>query len=291
MTQGCAYLKSYDAEAEEKNITGFDTNPKRQMDFLEKENKRIKAQNELLYIQVNQLENQIQRIMNENKNDMAIVKHEYKLMHEQIERLQEENQRMKQGNGTDTARIKDQNEILNQQINLLREENRKIISENKTRTEQLRDQNELLSQQINKIREQNKKIRDKNETLKTKIKDQRNPSNQQITKLGNRKKAMMPQMKSLPKSEIKIKVSCGDGNLGSANEMAKRLRKMGYKTQLIDYASQSDFELNTVYFSRNLENEAKHLSTGLGSNTLTKPMNRASEFDIIVVTGKNGFDS
>ena len=95
-------------------------------------------------------------------------------------------------------------------------------------------------------------------------------------------------MEGNSKSKIKIKVSCGDGNLGSANEMAKKLRKMGYKAQLIDYASQSDFEQNTVYFSLKYENEAKNLSTGLGGNTLLKPMNGSSEFDLIVVTGKNG---
>ena len=97
---------------------------------------------------------------------------------------------------------------------------------------------------------------------------------------------MEPQTEGFSKSKIRIKVSCGDGNLGSANEMAKRLRKMGYKTQLIDYAPQSDFEQNTVYFSSKFEKEAKNLSTGLGGNTVLKPMNGSSEFDLIVITGK-----
>lgn len=291
ITQSCAYLKSADIGIKEKNISDISTNSKYQINFLEKENQRIIAQNELLNQQVNELENQIQRIKNENKNDMAIVKRQYRLMNEQINRLQEENQRIKDANETDMAGIRDQNEILNQQISLLREENLKIRAENKTETARMKDQNEILNQHVSKIKEENKKIRDKNETPKSKIGDRERLLNQQISKLKRQKQIIRSQKQGLSKSEIKIKVSCGNGNLGSANEMAKRLKKIGYKTQLIDYAPQSDFERNTVYFSLKFENEAKRLSAVLGSNTILKPMNCPSEFDLIVVTGKKDFES
>jgi chromosome segregation ATPase len=293
ITQDCASLKPTDVGTKEKNenITVISTNSQTQIDILEKENQKMRDQNEILNQQINKLKNQIHRIKNENNNDMAIVKHQYKLMNEQINRLQEEKRKIRDENETDMTGIRDQNEILNQQINLLKEENRRIRSENKTEIARITDQNELLNQQINKIKEENKKIRDKNETLKAKMSDQKRLLNQQISKLKNHKQIIEPQKEELSRSKIKIKVSCGDGNLASASKMAKRLRKMGYKTQLIDYAPQLDFELNTVYFSLKFENEARRLSTALGDNTVLKPMHGPSEFDLIVVTGKNGFES
>lgn len=288
ITQSCASLKSSDVRTGEKdkNTTFISTNSQKQIDILEKENQKMRDRNEILNQQINRLKKQIQMITNENKNDIALVKHQYKLMNEQINRLREENRKMRDEDEADMARIRDQNEILNQQISLLREENLRIRGENKTETARIKDQNELLNQQISKIKEENKKIRDKNETLKLKIGDQKRLLNQQISKLKNHKQIIRSQKQGLSKSKIKVKVSCGDGNLGSANKMAKRLRKMGYKTQLIDYAPQSDFERNTVYFSLKSESEAKRLSAGLGGNTILKPMNCPSEFDLIVVTGK-----
>ena len=141
------------------------------------------------------------------------------------------------------------------------------------------------------MQEENKKIREKNEILAAKRNGPETPLNKQVGKQKNHEQTMIRQSQALSKYKIKIKVSSGDGNLGSANEMAKRLRKMGYKTRLIDYAPQSNFERNTVYFSKESENQAKHLSAGLGGDTILVPMDAPSEFDLIVVTGKNGFES
>ncbi|MBW2113860.1 MAG: hypothetical protein JRH04_03215 [Deltaproteobacteria bacterium] len=241
-------------EKEIKKTEMISTNSQRQIDITEKENQRMRDQNEILNQQIYKLKEQIRQIKNENKNDMAIVRHQYKLMNQQIDKLKEENQKIKDENEPHMARMRDQNKILNQQINKLREENQRIRGENKTEIAGLKDQNEILNQQINKLKEEKQKIRHRNQALS--------------------------------KSKITIKVRSGDGNLDSANEMAKRLKNMGYKIQLIDYAPQSDFERNTVYFSLKFENEAKGLVAGLGDNTILKPLNCPSAYDLIVVTGK-----
>jgi outer membrane protein OmpA-like peptidoglycan-associated protein len=87
--------------------------------------------------------------------------------------------------------------------------------------------------------------------------------------------------------KIKIKVLSGDGNLGSAKEMAKKLRNMGYKIEFIDHAPRSSFRQNTVFFTPKFQCEATRLVSSLGSNTIVTPLSWYSVFDLIIVTGKN----
>ena len=87
--------------------------------------------------------------------------------------------------------------------------------------------------------------------------------------------------------QLKIRVLSGDGALNSAEEMARKLRNMGYKIESIDRAPRSNFLRNTVYFAPGFQNEAKRLVISLGGNTILKPLSCSSIFDLIVVTGKN----
>jgi len=80
-------------------------------------------------------------------------------------------------------------------------------------------------------------------------------------------------------------VLSGDGDLNSAEKMAKKLRKIGYSTKSIDYAPRSDFEITTIYFAHNFKDKAKRLKSDLGQNPVLKPLNWSSKFDLIVVTG------
>ena len=86
---------------------------------------------------------------------------------------------------------------------------------------------------------------------------------------------------------LKIKVLSGDGNLASAQEMAKRLRSMGYSIRAVDLAPQSSFSRDTVYFTSRSHQQAKRLLSRLGSNVILKPLTWPSVFDLIIVTGKN----
>jgi len=86
--------------------------------------------------------------------------------------------------------------------------------------------------------------------------------------------------------KLRVKVLSGDGDLNSAKEMARKLRNMGYKISLIDYAPRSNFSQNTVYFAAKSQNGAKRLVLSLGGNAICKPITWSSIFDLIVVTGK-----
>jgi hypothetical protein len=86
--------------------------------------------------------------------------------------------------------------------------------------------------------------------------------------------------------EVKIKTLSGNGDLHSAREMAKKLRKMGYKITAIDFAPRSNFVRNTVYYAPEFQNEARRLVSRLGGNTIVKPLTWSSIFDLIVVTGQ-----
>jgi len=86
---------------------------------------------------------------------------------------------------------------------------------------------------------------------------------------------------------LKIKVLSGDGNLASAQEMAKRLGGMGYEIKAIDLAPQSSFLRDTVYFTSRSRLQAKRLLSHLGSDAILKPLTWPSVFDLIIVTGKN----
>lgn len=86
--------------------------------------------------------------------------------------------------------------------------------------------------------------------------------------------------------KLKIKVLGGDGKLRSANQMATRLREMGYKIQLIHLAPTSNFTRNTIFYAAEFKDEGKDLASRLGGTAVAKALTWASAFDLIVVTGK-----
>jgi len=87
--------------------------------------------------------------------------------------------------------------------------------------------------------------------------------------------------------KLRVRVLSGDGDLSSSKEMAKKLRNMGYKISLIDYAPRSNFSQNTVYFAAKFQNGAKRLVLSRAGGAICKPITRSSIFDLIIVTGKN----
>jgi uncharacterized protein (DUF3084 family) len=91
--------------------------------------------------------------------------------------------------------------------------------------------------------------------------------------------------KSAGLKSIRMKVLRGDGKVGSAKKLAKRLTAMGYKVELVEVAKSSDYPANTVYFTAKYKKEAKVLASRIGKDTILKPLTWQSIFSIIVVTG------
>jgi hypothetical protein len=85
---------------------------------------------------------------------------------------------------------------------------------------------------------------------------------------------------------LKVKVLCGNGDLGSAKQMADVLRGKGYTIEIIGFADRSNFTRNTVYYTPAFHEDAKRLSLVIGKDTELKPLTWSSVFDLIVVTGK-----
>jgi hypothetical protein len=84
---------------------------------------------------------------------------------------------------------------------------------------------------------------------------------------------------------IRIKVLSGDGKIGSAKQMAKRMTSMGYKVESVGMADHTDYPAITIYSAPKYKKEAKTLAKKLGKETITKPLTWKSVFNIIVVTG------
>lgn len=173
--------------------------------------------------------------------------------------------------------VKVENVSLQKQIDISRKENQEIRDENKNKMAMMKHNNELLNEQINKIKKEKQRISSENQVLTKKL-----------TEPQLKRETCSSESHELEKNipELKIKVLSGDGNLNSAKKMAKMLRKMGYKIKFIDSAPRSNFLQNTVYFAPKFQNEAKSLVLNLGNNTIHKPLDWSSIFDLIVVTGE-----
>lgn len=86
--------------------------------------------------------------------------------------------------------------------------------------------------------------------------------------------------------DLKVKVLSGNGDLGSAKQMADALRGKGYTIEIIGFADRSNFTRNTIYYTPSFNEEAKRLASGIGKDTELKLLTWSSVFDLIVVTGK-----
>lgn len=83
----------------------------------------------------------------------------------------------------------------------------------------------------------------------------------------------------------RIEVLSGDGNSGSANKMAARLRTLGYRVESVRMAKRSDYPVTTVYYAEKYRDEAEKLASKLGQEAIAKPLTWKSAFDVLVVTG------
>jgi DNA repair exonuclease SbcCD ATPase subunit len=88
------------------------------------------------------------------------------------------------------------------------------------------------------------------------------------------------------KKALKIKVLAGDGDIASARSLSKRLGKMGYRVKLIDKAPRSDFDTTVVYYGTDHRAAGETMAKRLGGGVATKLLTWSSDFDIIVVTGR-----
>ena len=83
----------------------------------------------------------------------------------------------------------------------------------------------------------------------------------------------------------RIEVLSGDGKSSSANDMAARVRTLGYRVESVRMAKRSDYPVTTVYYAAKYRDEAEKLASKLGQEAITKPLTWKSVFSILVVTG------
>jgi hypothetical protein len=175
-------------------------------------------------------------------------------------------------------RLRLENAELQRQIAVLNAENQRIVRENENKMARLKTLNQLLNKEIEALREENRGAMSESLLLERKL-----------TQLQGKKERVAHEQKASQEDveSLKIKVLSGDGNLASAQEMAKKLGSMGYKIKMVDLAPQSNFLQDTVYFAFQSHQQAKRLLSRLGDNAVLKPLTWPSVFDLIIVTGKN----
>jgi len=178
------------------------------------------------------------------------------------------------------------------------EELRKFsMSQDQIEMEKLKNENQKIRNRINvleKARETSTELEKQIGKLREQVEIEQNGKSASVRKISE-----LEQEKNLLKKRVAIlelennirkldiKVLCGDGDIRSAKQLAERMRKMGYQIKRIDFAPRKTFKRHTVFFAPNFENEAKRLVIDLGGKTIAKPVTWPSEFDLIVVTGKN----
>lgn len=84
----------------------------------------------------------------------------------------------------------------------------------------------------------------------------------------------------------KVKVLSGDGRMGSARDVARRLKNGGYDVSRVDKAPRSNFPATIVYYGPDFQEQANGIADLLGGSATTRAMSWSSMFDIIVVTGR-----
>jgi len=160
----------------------------------------------------------------------------------------------------------------------------------------LKAENIDLKQQIAYLKKVSKKsLQDVHEEL-AKVKSERDALAEALRKQGGGTQRLSEEILGTQRGatesgkegsrDLKIKVLSGDGDLGSAKMMAKRLKEMNYKIRLIGHAPR-DFRANTVYYKPEFERQGRLLVSKLGDNTVMKPLTWSSVFDLIIVTGKH----
>ncbi|MBC8420494.1 MAG: hypothetical protein H8E10_18065 [Desulfobacterales bacterium] len=179
----------------------------------------------------------------------------------------------------DTSTVKVKKEQIQEEVDRLRAENIEL----KKRMDLLKNESKASMDEslgeITKAEEERKVLSD----LLRKSKEE----NQKLTSENTRLEEILQKLQKKPHPDLKIKVLSGNGDLGSAKMMTKKLMEMEYDVSLIGYAPRSNFKKNTVYFKAKFEKEGRILLSKLGADTDIKPLTWSSIFDLIVVTGKN----
>jgi hypothetical protein len=165
------------------------------------------------------------------------------------------------------------NANLGRQLEILREQNQRITDQTESKIAEITDKNAALANEIRRLEEENKTAIDENRVLAEKV------------------STLQHEYETLSTRKLRVKVLTGDGNLNSAIDMARKLESMGYTIGLIDHAPRSNFSQNTVFFASKSQHQANCLVTGLGDNTISKPLSWSSVFDLIVVTGKRSMEA
>lgn len=170
----------------------------------------------------------------------------------------------------------DKSDDLQAQINNLRMENQSLREEYDGKLEQLKASNENLTAQIRHLIEEKQRLSSENQEITARL-----------ARLEQKKgKGASPAKSAMDATKgIKIKVLSGNGDIGSAKQMARRLEEMGYQVAQVDFATRSNFVQDTVFFSKAAEEEAQRLVSSLGGNTAVREMTWSSSYGIIVVTG------
>jgi len=164
----------------------------------------------------------------------------------------------------DIDRLKAENIDLKQQIAYMKTVSKKTLEDCQEELEKGKDERQTLQEEVRRLRDANHRIALENSQLKQK-----------------------PQPSSTISSKaLKIKVLSGDGNLNSARMMKKRLEELACETDAIGLAPRSDFKKTTLYVKAGCEKEGQLLASGLGDNTVMRPLTWSSIFDIIIVTGR-----
>jgi succinylglutamate desuccinylase len=169
-----------------------------------------------------------------------------------------------------------ENDELRRQVDIDKEMMERIRAENAKKLVIISERNRLLTKEIDKVKRDNQKIVTENEILKKKLASIQGKDTSSDAQLH---KALRDT------GRLKIKVLSGNGDLDSAKQVAKRLRKMGYSIKVIDLAPRSNFQITTIYFAPHFQDEAKRLRSKVDQRSSLKPLDWPSTYDLILVTG------
>ncbi len=191
---------------------------------------------------------------------------------EAIVEFQEETTRQDAYSGLETQKVElSKNVVLQELEQRLEEEKQKIKEEQET--EEGVEERELAEEQVEEVEtaQEPEQIAKTEPTL--------------IEEEIKEAKSAPPKIEETKTVSLRIKVLSGDGDMGSARTMSKRLKEMGYMVERVDLAPSAGFVNTTVFYQSAFREDAKRLAERIGSGTTRKPLTWASQFNIIVVTG------
>ncbi len=91
------------------------------------------------------------------------------------------------------------------------------------------------------------------------------------------------EKKDAGEKPVRLKVLSGNGKMSTAKQMSARLKRLGYKVEVVGMATTPDYATDTIYYKPGFEKQAGGIAKKLGGKAITKPLTWSSVFDIIVV--------